>query len=312
MVPGSACVSQAALGVSPRAPEAAAGRRPHHARCPPVGVLQPAESRMARIRNASALCRARDRRKGSFIAFVNRLDRRNVPYLSHSKVSCLERCPRCYYDLYVLRERQDSTALQVGSLFHLAAKSFYQSFRAHVLPKPAAVLKHGKLKRLPKESQVKLRNAVTLLRDNHWDGHEVVSIEEPFFMDLAVGLPPIIGILDLVLRRNGSLVLVDHKTSKSFNELDPAQLILYAEHLRRQHGTQCVVGVFDEYRLVIDLSTIRKPAFRRTPVSVDRSLLPALIRRYRQAWKQIVAMHRDGEPSGSLDCWVCNKRDFWY
>lgn len=78
---------------------------------------------------------------------------------------------------------------------------------------------------------MKLRNALTLLRDNRWDGYEVVSVEFPFFMDLAPGLPP-----DLVLRRNGSLVLVDHKTSQSFNDLDPAQLVLYAEHLR-ERGT---------------------------------------------------------------------------
>jgi hypothetical protein len=267
---------------------------------------------MAPIRNASALRRARACRKGSFISFVKWLDHRNVPYLSPSKLSSIERCPRCYYRQYVLGEKQDSTALQVGSLFHRVANELYLSLRTGVLPKLAALFKHGKAKRLPKESLLKLRNALILLRDNHWEGHEVVSIEEPFFMDLAPGLPPIIGISDLVLRRNGSLVLVDHKTSKSFNALDPAQLVLYAEHLRRQHATQCIVGVFDEYRLVPDLSTIRKPAFRRTPVSVDRSLLPALIRRYRQAWKQTLAMLRDGEPSPSPDCWACTNSNPWY
>jgi len=114
-----------------------------------------------------------------------------------------------------------------------------------------------------------------------------VSIEVPFFMDLAAGLPPVIGVPDLVLRRHDWLVLVDHKTSRSFNDCDPAQLVLYGEHLRREHAHDRIVGVFDEYRLVRDLSTVRKPAFRRTPVSVDHSLLPALIQRYRKAWLRI-------------------------
>jgi hypothetical protein len=131
-------------------------------------------------------------------------------------------------------------------------------------------------------------------------------------MDLAAGLPPVIGIPDLVLQRNSSLLVVDHKTSKSFNNLDCDQLVLYAEHLRRLHGTRSIIGVFDEYRLVPDLSTIRKPAFRRTPVSVDRSLLPALVRRYRRVWKEILAIDRDDEPLPASDCWICNSQNSWY
>lgn len=267
---------------------------------------------MKSIRTAEVLRNAWKRSGLSFVRYVNRLDRKSIPYLSHSKIACLERCPRCYYRQYILGERQQSSAMELGSLFHLAAKEFYSSFRDGLLPKPAELLNHKKTKTLAEESRLKLRNALTQLRAHHWDGHEVVSLEEPFFMDIGKGLPPIIGIPDLVLRRAGSLVLVDHKTSKSFNELDPAQLVLYAEHLRRQHGTQCIVGVFDEYRLVPDLSTIRKPAFRRTPVSVDRSLLPALVHRYRQGWKEIIAMYRDGEPSSSPDCWICNSASVWY
>ena len=264
------------------------------------------------IRKAGSLRNSWTRSGTSFGRFIDRLDRKGIPYLSHSKIACLERCPLCYYRQYVLGQRETSAAMQLGSLFHLVAKKFYATFRGGLLPKPAELLKPKKANTLPQESALKLRNALALLRAHHWASHEVVSVEDPFFMDLATGLPPIIGIPDLVLRRNGSLVLVDHKTSKSFNDLDPDQLVLYAEHVRRQHGTECIVGVFDEYRLVPDLSTIRKPAFRRTPVSVDRSLLPALVRRYRQAWKEILIIDRDGEPSASPDCWICDAANRWY
>ena len=124
-------------------------------------------------------------------------------------------------------------------------------------------------------------------------------------MDLADGLPAVIGVPDLVLRRAGSLVLVDHKTSRSFNDHDPAQLILYAEHLRREHAHDCIVGVFDEYRLVRNLDTVRKPAFRRTPVSVDHSFLPRLVQRYRDAWERITELQREGDPPPAAECWIC-------
>ncbi|MDP2138836.1 MAG: PD-(D/E)XK nuclease family protein, partial [Candidatus Didemnitutus sp.] len=120
-----------------------------------------------------------------------------------------------------------------------------------------------------------------------------------------------IGVPDLILRHTDSVIVVDHKTSKTFNDLDPAQLVLYAEHIRRQQNTRCVVGAFDEYRLVPDLTKIRKPVFRRTPVSVDRSLLPALARRYRQAWVKIQSIDRDGQAEPAFDCWICNGANSW-
>jgi hypothetical protein len=40
---------------------------------------------------------------------------------------------------------------------------------------------------------------------------------------------------------------------------------------------------------------------------VDRSFLPPLIQRYRRAWKQILTIDRDGEPSPSAECWACNR-----
>jgi len=242
--------------------------------------------------------------------FMRRIDRSGIPYLSHSKVTRLEICPRCYYREYVLGEEQESTAMQRGSLFHQAAKIFYAALKAGKRTKPALTAKHIDANSLPAETLPMLRNAVELLQKNWWENHDILAVEEPFFMDLAPGLPPIIGIPDLVLCREGSLIVVDHKTSKSFNNLDSSQLVLYAEHLRRQHCTNSIIGVFDEYRLVPDLSKVRKPAFRRTPVSVDRYFLAEVITRYRKAWKRIVSIQKNGEPESSPDCWICNQSSY--
>lgn len=252
------------------------------------------------------------RRGGPLGRFVEGLDKQGVPYLSHSKLASLERCPRCYHRRYILgSEAEETKAMEVGNLFHTAARRFYAGLREGCTPAPAALLTSRDLRTIPAELRPGLRNAVHLLRGHHWAGHEVVSIEVPFFLDLAPELPPVIGIPDLVLRRHNSLVLVDHKTSRTFKDCDPAQLVLYAEHLRREHGHPRIVGVFDEYRLVDDLHTIRKPAFRRTPVCVDPSLLGGLVRRYRTAWRQIARMTADQEPRASPDCWTCSQRQGW-
>lgn len=260
------------------------------------------------LRSAASLERSWKRRGGPLGQFVDRLDELGVPYLSHSKLVSVERCPYCYYREYILCEREEFPAMRLGNLFHAAAKRFYIAFRSGVIAKPPTLLKQHDANAIPADSVAELRNSLILLRDHCWEGHEVVSIEMPFFMDLAAGLPPVIGVPDLVLRRHGSLVLVDHKTSRSFHDCDPAQLVLYAEHLRREHGHDRIVGAFDEYRLVGNLGTIRKPAFRRTPVCVHSSLLAPLIQRYRKAWQHITDILSDGEPPASPDCWACAKR----
>jgi hypothetical protein len=237
---------------------------------------------------------------------MERIDRDRIPYLSHSKVSLYERCPSCYYRQYVLGERDESNAMRLGSLFHDAAREFYTA-GLMTLPR---LLKRLKLAKLDSESSSKLRNAVTLLYQNRWSEFDVLSVEEPFFIDLHPNLPPVIGVADLILRDSKKLLVVDHKTSAKFNDHDSAQLVLYAEHARRSHRVRRVDGFYDEYRLVANLSTIRKPAFRRSSVAVGRALVTPLIRRYRSAWKEITHLARDGEPVPAFDCWMCRSR--WY
>jgi hypothetical protein len=239
--------------------------------------------------------------------FINGLESSGIPYLSHSKLTCIERCPRCYYNEHILHIKQESDALNRGTLFHQTAEAFYASLQDGQRTKPAISANQVREMSLSAEDTLKLRNALTLMQKNQWEKHDILAVEECFFMDLAPGLPPIIGVPDLVLSRNGSLLIVDHKTSKSFNDLDASQLILYAEFHRRQRSINSILGVFDEYRLATDLTKIKKPAFRRTPVSVDRCFLPKLIARYRKAWRKIVSIQKSGEPKSSPDCWICNQ-----
>jgi hypothetical protein len=217
------------------------------------------------------------------------------------------RCPACYYRRYILGEKTESQAMLLGTLFHNAAASFYQENNT---PESDNLFSRLSVSELDEDRHGPLRNAITLLCQNRHSDCEVVSIEEPFFLDLAPGLPPIIGIADLVIRNRKSLVVVDHKTGKSFNDHDPAQLVLYAEHVGRIHNTRVNKGFFDEYRLVPNLDRIRKPAFRRTEVRLSKEMLPPLILRYKSAWEKIQGLKKGKPPTAAYDCWFC--RPQWY
>ena len=246
-------------------------------------------------------------------AFVDRLDKAKTPYLSHSKLTLHERCPRCYHRIYVLGQKEESEAMRLGTTFHHAANKFYETYPAGKLPTVPSLLKSIDKTGLSKDSIVLLRNGLEILRKNRWEGHEVVSSEDPFFFELASNLPPIIGVSDPILKRGDTWIVVDHKTSKSFNNHDPSQLVLYAANLRRAHDTSCVIGVYDNYKLVPDLTKLVKLPFRRIPVSVDRSLLPPLVKRYKKAWKSIRVMRLDRKPEPSPECWMCRSSgSSWY
>jgi hypothetical protein len=262
--------------------------------------------------NAQTLAGKWKRSRKSLGEFVEHLDDRRIPYLSHSKLWLYEKCPRCYHKKYILREPEEQTeALLRGQSFHRAATILYASLRDKTsLPTRSRLLALHEREALSPESLTLLGNAIDLLRKHRWDDHEVISIEEPFFMDLAAGLPPIIGIPDLVLRREESWIVVDHKTHKQKGDHDPSQLILYAEQVRRMYSSKCVIGVFDSYRLVPDLQKATKYPFQRIPVSVDRTLIAPLTARYRKAWKMISAMKPGHVPTADSDCYKC--RDRWY
>jgi hypothetical protein len=242
-----------------------------------------------------------------FPTFMRDLDTREVPYLSHSKVATVERCPRCYFNQYVLGEQPSSTALTTGLLFHETAAAFYEARRAGQPPTAPAVAGRLHPRHDDPDEQACLDNAVATLLQNAWDGCDVVAVEELFFMDLAARLPPVIGIVDLVLRQDGAFVVVDHKTSRRFGEPDPGQLELYAEHVRRSHAAADCAGAFDEYRLVPNVKRARTPVFRRTRLPLAPSGLPALVKRYRCAWALIAAIHRERSAAPAFDCYFCNR-----
>ncbi len=58
-------------------------------------------------------------------------------------------------------------------------------------------------------------NAVATLSEHLWTGHEILGVEEPFFLDLSEELPPVIGVVDLILRDGPRFLAMDHKRASA-------------------------------------------------------------------------------------------------
>jgi hypothetical protein len=240
--------------------------------------------------------------RGPFEDFVHQLDEDGVRYLSFSKVNTVESCQQRYLLEYVKRVAfKEPSYYRKGSLFHRAASLAYRN------------LAGGRLNLKPIERQARrhfgdqgashIQNAIRLLVENAPGNHEVVATELPFVLSLGGRLPPLIGVIDLLLRKGDTFVVVDHKTGKNFYDQDGFQLHLYREHVRRAFRTTRCQAYFDEYRWVNNLDRIRKPAFRRTPVRP----IPwsSILNRMRSASKVMRAIERRRWASAGGECMFC-------
>lgn len=248
---------------------------------------------------------------GGIEQFVRKLDRQRVPYLSYSKVACVEFCPHRYRLEYVqvVKLWPEPAYFVKGRAFHKAAARYYEDIgrgrttRSHTFERLARRSGNDEADRQH------LCNAIHLLRENVMDGWKVVAVEQPFVLSLGRGMPPCIGVVDLVLRKDGVYAVIDHKTGKSFGNTDAMQLALYRKYVQRRHRAKECIAYFDQYRWVNNLDRIRKPAFRRTKARLTDSSWDVAVRRFRRAEKEIerVEAGRLGRTRGM--CYMCRYRD---
>ena len=246
-----------------------------------------------------------ERRSGRFGPFISWLDREDVPYLSHTKVSTVERCRQCFYLQFIRGIKPTGPALATGTLVHRAAQVAYQRIRAD-RPVDFATLAQRTAVRHPEPScRCLVENAIATLSAHLWTDHEIVGIEEPFFLDLSEDLPPVIGIVDLILRDGADFLVVDHKTGRRFSDEDEGQLVLYAEYVRRKYGAKRCDGVFDQYRMVPNLAKVRTPVHKRTAVRISSKRSAALVPRYRRAWASIQSIRDASDAWRGEECCFC-------
>lgn len=238
------------------------------------------------------------------------LDREGVPYLSYSKITSLEFCPYRYYLEYVagVKLRPEPSYFVKGRTFHKAADRLYRTIAR------GRQLDTGELEPLiqkhrDEDDQRHLRNAVQLLAQNVMAGWDVVGVEEPFILSLGPNLPPCIGIVDLVLRKDGVLAVIDHKTGKNFGNTDPLQMAVYRQHAVTKHKAEKCLTFFDEYRWVNNLGRIRKPAFQRTAVQLRSTAWASAVRRFAKGHVRIRRIEKTQDAPGTGQCYLCPFRE---
>lgn len=243
--------------------------------------------------------------RGSFLAFIKQLDKDDVPYLSYSKIRSVESCEYRYFLEYVEGVKvREPLYFKKGTIFHQAASMAHRQLAK-------GKLNHKPIDRLVDryfegEDNHHLRNAVELLIQNAHTGFEVVATEHPFVLSLGRGVPPLIGIIDLLLSRGDVFLVVDHKTGKNLSEQDELQLHLYREYVRRAFKPKQVLACFDEYRWVNNLQRIRVPAFRRTHISCTSKSWSKSLERIQDAHKTIRRIERTGNANSGYICYACH------
>lgn len=255
---------------------------------------------------ASKLAQALLRDSKDSISFVKSLLKLRVPHISFSSISSVEFCERRYFYEYVAMRRVSPTPeyFVKGTVFHHIASRFYNTSSTRTKLVPKSVTRRVK----NEASLAHIYNAAQLLVENAWDGWSVVGTELAFVFDMHNDLPPFIGIIDLLLKKGKAYAVIDHKTGKTFNELDKHQLVLYLEHVKRAYQPEKCIAYYDEYRWVNNMERIRKPAFRRTPVKPTKTGYSEALVRAKKAYRRMskIISIEDTEMNG--DCWLCPYR----
>lgn len=243
---------------------------------------------------------------GGLVEFAKKLDNEGIEYLSFSKIYSLEACPQRYYLEYIAREElsPEPKYFVKGRVLHEAAAELHQSVHSknHF---PLDLILKTIARKLDAEDANHVCNAVTLMHrqmDDEWD---VVAVEEPFVLDLGPDLPPCLGIIDLILRRDNEYRIVDHKGVRRFIKPDRLQLLLYREYVRRVYKTEQCNAHFDQYRWVNNLDRIRKPATSRIGLQVRDGSWAAALRRIRTRHNLMKKIEKTHEAADTGECITC-------
>ena len=199
--------------------------------------------------------------------FAPRLRELGLAHISFSQVKSIEFCEAEYTWRYIVqREPQPTPAyFTKGKLLHQAIAASYRvgsSTAAQLPPLPAE---------LAPEHHLHLKNAYATHRQNLWQHADVLAVERPFVMSLHPALPPVVGVIGLVLRDSAGLILVDHKTGRDFAGQDALQLAIYQHYAAETWGEGDIRFYYDHYRWVTDLRRIRKPAMLRQQILLSEN-----------------------------------------
>lgn len=195
-------------------------------------------------------------------------------HVSASQINTFRRCPRAYRYRYVERVPPESrgSALAFGSAIHAALEHFYKTLkngeREPTAYELGAVFHDAWCSELrgdvpilfgEKEDEDSLLDLGTrmlaVFHEKVERPHRVIEVEMPFSIELAPGLPRLVGVLDLVvLDEDGSFRIVEHKTGARRWTDDK---LLYDQQITAYTMTAPYVGL-DQAAVTINLLTKTK------------------------------------------------------
>ena len=238
--------------------------------------------------------------------FVQALHHQKLSYLSYSQVTTVEFCQQRYYLQYILGQQPEPLPdyFTKGKLLH---QLIAQSYQADIVGANVS-LEDLQMQLAISDKccdQTHLANALNLHQQHRWQVECVLAVEHPFAILLAEDLPPLVGVIDLILQDGDAIILVDHKTGRNFYPYDELQVAIYAQYIQTIYPDYDCRLYYDHYRWVNNLQRIRKPAFQRTLVQMQPAL-DALYRQRISAAAGVIHYLREGAvPSHTGECFRC-------
>ncbi len=253
------------------------------------------------------------RTKGNSDQFAETLRHEQIPHLSFSQITTVEFCQYRYYLQYI--KLVDPTPIPdyftKGKLLHWIIASYYEKGAQN-----QAFLVDEYLQTIDRqylgENQRHLHNALMVHLNHCWQGYQIIGVEEPFAISINPALSPCVGVIDLILEKDGCFIIVDHKTGRDFYPQDELQMAIYVKYIQQQYGDVPCEFYYDHYRWVNNLSRIRKPAFRRTKIIASSLPWQAAFKRIKAGSQQIERIRTKKAAIRNGECFRCPYHSICY
>ena len=250
-----------------------------------------------------------DRCNGDSDTFIEELHQTKITHISFSQVYSFETCPRQYYLRHILgREITPVPEYFVkGKALHRTIANAYRAF-GEGQDFSEDIIHYDGISRFSQAGN-HLRNGYLTLRQNMLPSDEVLGIEKPFVFLMEDNIPPVVGVIDLILRRGDILILIDHKTGRDFYHPDILQMAVYLNYLRSAGLQGDCEFYYDSYRWVENLARIRKPAFERRQMVINEREIEGQAKRLVAGYQGIHRLKQGQLPERNGECFRCVYRN---
>jgi len=242
--------------------------------------------------------------------FGQTLRKKKIPHLSFSQIAAVEFCHQRYYLDYIKAVKLDPIPnyFVKGKLLHQFIASSYMKIADNQKINPAMYLR-AITRYYEDHHRVHLENAVQVHLENIWQECEVIGVEEPFVVVIDENLPPLVGVIDLLLKQDDKITIVDHKTGNDFYSPNELQVAIYLYYAQQKFPQYEVKIYYDQYRWVNNLGRIRKPPLLRSEVTLPLDSWHKALVRIRDGYKIMKNIREEDWAVRDGECFRCPFRN---